>query len=132
MLILPVYTFRSPARPSVLLPYLISQNLPRGFLQELVFILNKDKETFSIVFTPILQGLLQSVRGLSFDTEDYRLPLATLSELCEIKVTNTRPVCNLVSMISLPLCVCVCAHVCVCVSVYVHGEVVTSNKCFAL
>lgn len=87
---------RSPAKPSLLLPYLLNQNLPVGFLSDLVSSVCVDKETFSQVFSPVLQGLAQTMRHLSLDTEDFRQPLLVLSELCELKHGNTRPLCNLI------------------------------------
>ncbi|XP_074654460.1 ubiquitin conjugation factor E4 B-like [Tubulanus polymorphus] len=89
---------RSPAKPSLLLPYMLAHNLPRGFLQELLNSTSHDQEAFSEVFTPVIQGLLQHIRHLSFDTDSFKLPLEVLSELCEIKLcgTNTRPICNLI------------------------------------
>ena len=40
-----------------------------------------------------------TVRRLSFDTHDYKQPLMVLSALCDVKVGNTRPLCNLVSVL---------------------------------
>ncbi len=37
------------------------------------------------------------MRPLAMDTEDHRQPLSVLAELCDIKVGNTRPLCNLAS-----------------------------------
>ncbi|XP_064611043.1 ubiquitin conjugation factor E4 B-like [Liolophura sinensis] len=88
---------RSPGLPSLLLPSLLAHSLPRGFLSELLQTTSNDQQSFSRVFSPILQGLLLSIRGLSFDTDEYRAPLTVLTELCDIKSAgNTRPICNLI------------------------------------
>ncbi|XP_064642091.1 ubiquitin conjugation factor E4 B-like [Lineus longissimus] len=89
---------RSPARPSLLLPFMLSHNLPRGFLMELISATSPDNKLFSDIFSPILQGLCQMVRQMSFDCDHFKQPLIALSELCEIKMTgsNQRPICNLI------------------------------------
>ncbi|KAJ8320744.1 hypothetical protein KUTeg_002331 [Tegillarca granosa] len=76
---------RSVGSTSLLLPYLLSHNLPRGFLSELVQTTCHDKDSFTKVFIPVLQGLVRSIHSLSLDTDDYREPLSVLAELCEIK-----------------------------------------------
>ncbi|KAL5014805.1 hypothetical protein ScPMuIL_009075 [Solemya velum] len=80
---------------SLLLPFMLSHNLPRGFLSELVQTTCHDKESFKKIFTPVLQGLCRSIQTLSLDTDEYREPLTVLSELCEIKIASVRPICNL-------------------------------------
>ncbi|XP_076451864.1 LOW QUALITY PROTEIN: ubiquitin conjugation factor E4 B-like [Babylonia areolata] len=81
---------------SELLPFLLSHNLPRVFLPELVQKLRPDKQAFSEVFGPILQGLNRQISSLSLDSDDFREPLSVLVELCEIKSDprNFRPVCH--------------------------------------
>ena len=37
------------------------------------------------------------MRTVSFDGDEYRKVLRVLADLCEFKVGNVRPVCNLVS-----------------------------------
>ncbi|XP_048766609.1 ubiquitin conjugation factor E4 B-like [Ostrea edulis] len=86
---------RSIAGSSLLLPYLLSHNLPRGFLPELVQTTCNDFDTFRRVFVPVLQGLNRHIHSLSLDSDDYREPMSVLSELCEIKSGNTRPICGL-------------------------------------
>ncbi|KAL8587345.1 hypothetical protein ACOMHN_045592 [Nucella lapillus] len=84
---------------SELLPFLLSHNLPRVFLPELVQKLRSDKQAFSEVFGPILQGLNRQASSLSLDSDDFREPLSVLVELCEIKSDprNYRPVCHLMA-----------------------------------
>lgn len=88
-------TPRSVGGNSLLLSYLLSHNLPRGFLPELVQTTCDDRDTFRRVFIPVLQGLNRHIHGMSLDSEDYRDPLSVLSELCEIKSGNSRPICGL-------------------------------------
>ncbi|XP_052821362.1 ubiquitin conjugation factor E4 B-like [Mya arenaria] len=91
---------RSLAASSLLLPYLLSHNLPRGFITELVFSTHRDKDSFRKVFEPLLQSLHRYVQTLSLDTDDYREVVAVLSELVEIKCGPARPVCNLMVELS--------------------------------
>lgn len=88
---------RSKGGMSILLPYLLSHNLPRGFLSELIQTTCHDKNTFSMVFTPVIQSLVRLIQTLSLDNDDYRDPLIVLSELCEIKSGNSRPICSLIA-----------------------------------
>ncbi|KAI0243357.1 Ubiquitin conjugation factor E4 B [Lamellibrachia satsuma] len=81
---------------SLLLPFLLNDNLPPAFLSELVFRTSDDPDTFKHIFVPVLHGLVLTMRHLSFDTHDYKQPLMVLSQLCDIKVGNTRPLCNLI------------------------------------
>ncbi|XP_033763599.1 LOW QUALITY PROTEIN: ubiquitin conjugation factor E4 B-like [Pecten maximus] len=87
---------RSIGGMSILLPYLLSHNLPRGFLSELVQTTYHDKNTFNMVFGPVIQSLTRLIHTLSLDNEDYRDPLTVLSELCEVKSGNSRPICSLI------------------------------------
>ncbi|XP_055958481.1 ubiquitin conjugation factor E4 B [Patella vulgata] len=82
---------------SHLLPYLMSHNLPRGFLPELVQTVCPDWDGFSRVFSPLLQSLHRMMQTVYLDTDDYREPLAILAELCEIKSTSYRPICKLIT-----------------------------------
>ncbi|KAL4221583.1 Ubiquitin conjugation factor E4 B [Mactra antiquata] len=86
---------RSQAELSILLPYLLSHNLPRGFLPELVYTTNRDANTFKKVFVPVLQSLHRHILTLSLDNDDYRDVISVLNELVEIKCGSVRPICNL-------------------------------------
>ncbi|KAK3104970.1 hypothetical protein FSP39_014399 [Pinctada imbricata] len=86
---------RSSGGSSLLLPYLLSHNLPRGFLSELVQTTCTDMDSFKKILVPVLQGLCRHIHSLSLDSDDYREPLSVLAELCEIKSGNIRPVCSL-------------------------------------
>ncbi|KAL3862635.1 hypothetical protein ACJMK2_008589, partial [Sinanodonta woodiana] len=81
---------------SLLLPYLLSHNLPRGFLSELVQTTCSDPDSFLRVFVPVLQSLNRLVQSLSLDSDEYREPVGVLSELCEIRSGNRRPICTLI------------------------------------
>lgn len=95
-----IFANRSETASTLLLPYLLSHNLPRGFLSLLVITL-PDKESLRKIFVPILHRLGQLVSCLSLDTDDYKEPLSVLSELCELKLlNNSRPICSL--MVSQP------------------------------
>lgn len=99
-------TFTNPPlehRESLLLPYLMASNLPRGFLQDLVNFTLSEPETglltpgsdavcglasgsvFTKVFMPVLQGLLIAVASSSLQGEFHHQPLIALNELIEIK-----------------------------------------------
>lgn len=79
-----------------LLPYLLSHNLPRGFLSELVQTTCHDTDTFEKIFEPVIHSLTRLIHPLSLDNDDHKDPLCVLSELCEIKSGNSRPICSLI------------------------------------
>lgn len=91
---------RSQAEMSLLLPYLLSHNLPRGFLSELIYTTHRDPDSFRKVFVPVLESLQRHVLTLSLDSDDYRDVLSTLSELVEVKCGSVRPICNLMVKLS--------------------------------
>ncbi|KAK7093486.1 ubiquitin conjugation factor E4 B-like isoform X2 [Littorina saxatilis] len=84
---------------SELVPFLLSHNLPRVFLPELVQKLWQDRQAFTEVFAPILHSLHRQIGVLALDSEEYREPLCALVELCEIKSDprNCRPICTLMT-----------------------------------
>ncbi|GFO26247.1 ubiquitin conjugation factor e4 b [Plakobranchus ocellatus] len=86
---------RSRSGYSALVPFLLSHNLPGDFLHELVHTVYVDKESFPKVFSPILQYLSRYVAANGLSTDKYRAPLAVVADLCSIKVSNCRPVCDL-------------------------------------
>ena len=83
--------------PSLLMPYLLNQNLPRGFMDDLLSVVVKDQPLFTEIFQPVMCGLHQTIRQCSLSNEDFKQPLIVLVELAEIKLANTRPFCNLVN-----------------------------------
>ncbi|KAK3759118.1 hypothetical protein RRG08_040672 [Elysia crispata] len=86
---------RSQSGYSALIPFLLSHNLPGDFLHELVHTVYASSDAFSKVFSPILQYLSRFVAGNGLSTDKYRAPLAVLADLCSIKATNCRPICDL-------------------------------------
>lgn len=99
-------TFTTPPREhreSLLLPYFMAANLPRGLLQDLVNFTLSEPETglltpgsdaicttgsgsvFSTVFMPLLQGLHIAINTTSLQNEFCHQPLIALNELIDIK-----------------------------------------------
>ncbi|XP_043919080.1 ubiquitin conjugation factor E4 B isoform X2 [Protopterus annectens] len=92
---------RSALQQSLLVPYMLCRNLPYGFIQELARMTHQDDESFKQIFVPILQGLALTSKECSFDSDNFKYPLAALAELCEIKFGKSHPMCSLI--VSLPL-----------------------------
>ncbi|RUS76022.1 hypothetical protein EGW08_016227, partial [Elysia chlorotica] len=80
---------------SALIPFLLSHNLPGDFLHELVHTVYASGNAFSKVFSPILQYLSRFVAANGLSSDKYRAPLAVMSDLCSIKASNCRPICDL-------------------------------------
>ncbi|CAG5126106.1 unnamed protein product, partial [Candidula unifasciata] len=81
---------------STLIPFLLSRNLPRSFLSELVHTTHEDRGTFMKIFSPVIQYLSRYTATLGLNADTYRDPLTVMTELCSIKASgNTRPICNL-------------------------------------
>lgn len=83
----------------LLYPVLL-QNLPRGFLHELVARTHSNPHTFNKIFTPLLQGLYLSMQQASLVGNTHRRPIEALEELIEIRCGpsgNIRPVCRLIT-----------------------------------
>ncbi|KAL3273001.1 hypothetical protein HHI36_014457 [Cryptolaemus montrouzieri] len=93
--IIPSEDFSGLGEKSPLFKSLVQQNLPRGFLMELVSRTQTDEQTISGVFSPILQGLFSSMQNASIVGDEHRTPIQTLLELSELRVTN-RPLCSLI------------------------------------
>ncbi|XP_063965881.1 ubiquitin conjugation factor E4 B-like isoform X2 [Lytechinus pictus] len=88
---------RSSTDQSSLLPMLEELNMPGSFLQELVLQSNYDPQGFKSIFYPVIIGLVQKLQRSSLSSDEYRTPLMILSELCRIKVGNSRPICGLLA-----------------------------------
>ncbi|XP_014216828.1 ubiquitin conjugation factor E4 B [Copidosoma floridanum] len=85
---------------SALLPYVLKQKLPRGFLHELVARTHTDSEAFSGIFSPLLQSLYLSMQSASFIGNTHRWPIEALEELVEIRCGpngNVKPICKLIT-----------------------------------
>ncbi|CAH0564355.1 unnamed protein product [Brassicogethes aeneus] len=81
---------------SPILPPIIHQTIPRGFLTELVSRTYNHDELFSNVFNPVLQGLFGMMQHASVVGDEHRLPLHTLFELADVRV-GSRPICTLIT-----------------------------------
>ena len=88
----------TPITATVLSPFAYFQK-PRGLISYLVVkLFNADgiDGDFRLVFEPLLEQLWRAMLVSSTITEDdHKLPLQTLTELCDIKVQNHRPICQL-------------------------------------
>ncbi|OXU26331.1 hypothetical protein TSAR_003121 [Trichomalopsis sarcophagae] len=90
----------SEACKSPLLPFVLSQNLPRGFLHELVARTQTNAEAFNRIFSPLLQSLYLAMQSASLVGNTHRRPIEALEELVEIRCGlsgNIRPVCRLIT-----------------------------------
>ncbi|XP_011502068.1 PREDICTED: ubiquitin conjugation factor E4 B [Ceratosolen solmsi marchali] len=85
---------------SALLNNMLSQNLPRGFLHELVTRNQGNSEAFERIFTPLLQSLYLAMQRASLVGNTHRRPIEALEELVEIRCGpsgNLRPACRLIT-----------------------------------
>ncbi|XP_014229412.1 ubiquitin conjugation factor E4 B [Trichogramma pretiosum] len=83
---------------SPLLPFVLNQTLPRGFLHQLVNSTYLDEEEFKNIFNPLLQSLFLTMQQGSLVQPTHRFPIRALDELIEIKCgpSNVRPLCKLI------------------------------------
>ncbi|XP_063243821.1 ubiquitin conjugation factor E4 B [Bacillus rossius redtenbacheri] len=89
-----------PPRQSPLLPLVLSQALPRGFLPELVARNHGNAELFGQVFGKLLQDLYATMLSCSVVGNSHRQPIQALGDLVEIRCGpsgNLRPVCVLLT-----------------------------------
>ncbi|KAB0793378.1 hypothetical protein PPYR_12998 [Photinus pyralis] len=85
---------------SSLLDPLLKQTLPRGFISELVLRTYTTSNTFSRIFSPLLQDLFNLMEYASIVGNEHRQPIQILSELVEIRcgpTGNIRPLCRLIT-----------------------------------
>lgn len=89
---------KTPLTASVLTPFAYYQK-PRGLISYLVVkLFNSDgvNGDFRLIFEPLLDQLWREMSSSSsIVDDDHKLPLQTLTELCDIKVQNQRPICQL-------------------------------------
>lgn len=86
--------------PSLLLAYMLNRFFPSGFIADLIcFLTADDVEAFRHIFEAALHDLCQLIGGCSLESDDHIEPLVLLSELCELKVEASRPVCNLITQL---------------------------------
>lgn len=86
---------------SPLLPFVLNKNWPTDFIFELISSTYSEDDpdgSFSTIFKPLLYSLCSEMEQFcSFTYEKYEMPLRALTELCDIKISQNRPICNLVS-----------------------------------
>ena len=77
---------------------LIEQKLPSGFLVDLVKATSAEGwETFKVVFSPLMESLVDEARKSSIVDSTYKPALLAVTELCELRSGNTRPFCQLLT-----------------------------------
>lgn len=87
---------------SLLTHFLLDEHdcIPPAFLNDLVLAAHR-AGVLDKIMVPVLQSLLARVSECSLANDDYKQPLAILSELCDIKSINTvRPICTLLTQLS--------------------------------
>jgi len=90
----------SSVSPSLLLAYLLNRFFPTGFIADFIcFLAATDLQALGHIFEAALHDLSRLVHHCSLETDDHIEPLVLLSELCELKVDSSRPVCNLVAQL---------------------------------
>ncbi|XP_029668537.1 ubiquitin conjugation factor E4 B-like isoform X2 [Formica exsecta] len=78
---------------------ILLQNLPRGYLRELVARTHTNPNIFDNIFTPVLQGLYDAIQKASLYNKTQR-PIEALAELIEIRCgpnSNIHPICRLIT-----------------------------------
>eukprot|EP00794_Sanderia_malayensis_P015103 gene15103-16661_t len=83
----------------LLLPFFLEEReiFPAGFLAQLVQTADQDGR-LDKVFGPILMGLSDRIKSCSLVEKTFEAPLLVLSELCEIKLPQSRrPICSLIT-----------------------------------
>jgi len=91
----------SPATPSLLLAYMLNQFFPSGFVADFIcFLTAADSQAFKNIFEAMLHDLSRLICSCSLESDDHIEPLALLSELCELKVDTSRPICYLITQLT--------------------------------
>ena len=89
---------------SPLFPFVFYQTAPNGFIPQIVtntFNENGIDGDFRRIFKPLLFNIwleMQKFNSLTFE-EQFMLPVRALVELCDIRVGQLRPICNLLVQI---------------------------------
>lgn len=90
----------SPTFSSLLLAYMLNRFFPSGFIADFIhFLTANDMQAFRQVFEVALHDLSQLIYRCSLDSDDHVEPLSLLSELCELKMESSRPICNLITQL---------------------------------
>jgi len=91
---------QSPTTSPVLLSYMLNRFLPSRFISDFIhFLVSADHEGFRRIFGAALQGLSHLISSCSLESDYHVEPLALLSELCELKIGTSRPVCDLITQL---------------------------------
>ncbi|XP_022906656.1 ubiquitin conjugation factor E4 B [Onthophagus taurus] len=80
---------------NALFEMILNQNLPRGFLSELIINNQRNLDDFETIFTPVLIKLFETMQSVSIVGNEHRKPLQALNELIDIRCGH-RPICNLI------------------------------------
>lgn len=72
--------------------------MPASFLEKLISVADSEDVVYRI-FEPVLCNLVYLIRWMSLTTDECREPLNLLSELCDMKIGNSRPICSAVGII---------------------------------
>jgi ubiquitin conjugation factor E4 B len=78
-------------------PFLFEHVINSDFVIDLI----QQCRSFSIlmeIFAPVINNLNSIVRHCQLLNDEYREPLVVLRQLCEIKINNARPICEIVSL----------------------------------
>lgn len=88
---------------SLLTHFLLEEHdfLPREFLTNLVQLTNSKEGCLKEIFLPVLFSIFEKINSCTLANDNYKKPLAALSELCEIKSsTSSRPICDLLTKLN--------------------------------
>ncbi|CAD5121237.1 DgyrCDS9770 [Dimorphilus gyrociliatus] len=77
--------------------FLLTDEFHTDFLTQLAHLTFPDKETFSVIFSRLIQTLRAAMINVSVKDDNYVRPLFVLRSLCEIKIGNDRPICSLIT-----------------------------------
>lgn len=81
---------------NLLMTPFLQESLPRGYLHELILRTHTNQDTFSAIFSPILQSLFLHMQNASIVGNEHRQFLQALVELTEVRV-GSRPICTLIT-----------------------------------
>ena len=89
-----------PSTSSLLLAYMLNRFFPSEFIADFIcFLMATDLQAFRHIFEAALHDLSRLMYSCSLESDDFIEPLALLSELCELKVDSSRPVCSLMTQL---------------------------------
>lgn len=80
---------------SILVPFMFENQITRELLVDLITKCTSHNDDLHVLFTPILNNLSFIAQISSLMDEEFHQTIAILRELCDIKIDNTRPICDL-------------------------------------